>query len=127
VQRDLPKEAADFELISTDELIAIRALWRSERHDWEDSVPRIYESVFNKRWFQASDVRQDNADDAALTDEIAEKHSIPPLLLRKLIDAERKSQGLRRRSSIYKDLNSVFDRDWRDDRTISSDLAALGK
>lgn len=127
VQRDLPKEAADFELISIDELIAIRALWRSERHDWEDSIPRIYESVFNKRWFQTSDARQDNADDAAITDEIAEKHGIPPLLLRKLIDAERKSQGLRRRSSIYRDLNAIFDRDWRDDQMLSSDLAALGK
>jgi hypothetical protein len=32
----------DARLISTDELMEIRRLWRTEEQDWEDSVPAIY-------------------------------------------------------------------------------------
>jgi hypothetical protein len=45
--------------------------------------------------------------------------------MRKLIDTERRTFGLRRRSDIFKKLNDVLDRDWRDDETLQSDLAAL--
>jgi hypothetical protein len=48
------------------------------------------------------------------------------MLLRKLIDAERRAYGLRRRSDIYKQLNQILDHDWRDDETIRADLASLG-
>ncbi|MBD0319173.1 MAG: DNA phosphorothioation system sulfurtransferase DndC, partial [Gemmatimonadetes bacterium] len=33
-------------LISVDELMEIRRLWRTEREDWDDSVPAIYRKVF---------------------------------------------------------------------------------
>lgn len=124
-QRNLPKEAGDFELISETELLEIRRIWRNDRHDWEDSIPRIYESETGKKWFAISDATRDGEEDAEITDLVALESNIPPLLMRQLIDAEKRTYGLRRRSDIYKTLNQIFDRDWRDDRDIAADLASL--
>ena len=127
VQQNLPTDVAEsFELISDAELLAIRSLWLSQRHDWEDSLPTIYENVLGKRWVLTLDSRHDNADDARLTDEVASAYNVPPLLMRKLIDTERKSQGLRRRSKIFSELDAVLDRDWRDDEVLAADLANIG-
>jgi DNA sulfur modification protein DndC len=125
IQKDLPAEAAGFELISDAELLEIRRIWRFNRHDWEDSLPRIYEKCSQKRWFSVSEASTDAQQDADIVDRTASEFDIPELLMRKLIDTERRSFGLRRRSDIYKNLNSVLDRDWRNDETLLSDLAAL--
>ncbi len=106
-------------------MLAIRRIWRDERHDWEDSLPRIYEATLAKRWFTISDATRDTDEDIDLIDTAAKEHNVPTLLLRKLIDAERRAQGLRRRSDIYKQLNQILDQDWRDDATIATDLATL--
>lgn len=124
-QRQLPKEAGDFQLISNAELLEIRRIWRCDRHDWEDSLPRIYERASGNRWFAISDDFRDGDDDAEIVDRTARDCAIPPLLMRKLIDTERRAYGLRRRSQIYKQLNDVFDVDWRSDDAIRADLAAL--
>jgi DNA sulfur modification protein DndC len=124
-QRDLPPEADGFELISDNELLEIRRIWRSERHDWEDSLPRIYEDCTGKRWFSISEASSDAEEDAGIVDRTAIEFDVPELLMRKLIDAERRTFGLRRRSDIYKTLNNVLDRDWRDEDTLLADLAAM--
>jgi DNA sulfur modification protein DndC len=124
-QSALPPEAEGFELISEVELLEIRRIWRSERHDWEDSLPRIYEACAGLKWISVSEASQDAEEDARLVDQTAIEFGIPALLMRKLIDTERRTFGLRRRSDIFKKLNDVLDRDWRDDETLQSDLAAL--
>jgi len=124
-QRDLPPEAGDFELISDAELLEIRSIWRSDRHDWEDSLPRIYEASVGKRWFSLSDATTDAEQDAAIVDRTAVEKNIDPQLLRMLIDAERRTYGLRRRSDIMERLSRVLDRDWRSDEALNADLAAM--
>jgi DNA sulfur modification protein DndC len=124
-QRQLPAEAGDFELISKAELLEIRRIWRHDRHDWEDTLPRIYERVTGNRWFAISDNFRDDDGDAAIVDRVSMDYGVPQLLMRKLIDAERRAYGLRRRSQIYKQLNDVFDVDWRNDDAIRADLAEL--
>jgi DNA sulfur modification protein DndC len=125
-QKNLPPEADGFELISEAELLEIRRIWRNDRHDWEDSLPRIFEREMGRKWFAITDATRDGEEDAEITDNVALESGIPPLLLRKLIDAERRTYGLRRRSDIYKKLNQILDHDWRDDAAIQSDLAAMG-
>jgi DNA sulfur modification protein DndC len=124
-QQELPPEADGFELIGDVELLEIRRIWRSDRHDWEDSLPRIYESCSGKRWFSISEASSDAEEDAEIVDRTALEFDIPELLMRKLIDTERRTFGLRRRSDIYKNLNSVLDRDWRDENALRADLAAM--
>jgi DNA sulfur modification protein DndC len=125
VQSRLPKEANGFELIADDELLAIRRIWRHERNDWEDAVPRIFESASGKRWLSLSESSRGGADEATLVSDIAAQHGVPELLLKRLIDAERKSLGLKRRAGIYDQLNSILDEDWRTDVQVTTDIAAL--
>lgn len=40
-----PEEFSDLELISIEELKCIRRIWVNEKHEFDDSLPRIYESV----------------------------------------------------------------------------------
>lgn len=50
VQRMGPPEVQDLELISIEELEAIRQVWLDEKHEAEDRVPQIYEQVFGKSY-----------------------------------------------------------------------------
>lgn len=45
VAKKAPQEAGKFELITLEELEEIRRIWVHEKHEFEDSVPRIYEDV----------------------------------------------------------------------------------
>lgn len=48
VQRMAPPEVQDLELLSIEELEAIRQVWLDEKHEAEDRVPLIYEQVIGK-------------------------------------------------------------------------------
>ena len=48
VQQHGPEHVRDLELISLDELNEIRRLWVTEKHELEDSLPRIYETAVGK-------------------------------------------------------------------------------
>lgn len=124
-QAALPSEAGDFELISDAELLEIRRLWRSERHDWEDSLPRIYEACTGRRWFSISDASVDADEDREIIDRTALEFDVPHDLMRMLIDQERRTYGLRRRADIFKKLDDVLNRDWRTDAALSDDLASI--
>ncbi len=126
VKAKLPKEADGFELISDAELFSIRRIWREERHDWEDAVPRLYEAITGKRWLLLSDSSSNAPDESKLIDSVSHAHGVPPLLMRKLIDVERRSLGMKRRAGIYERLASVLDEDWRTDEQVTSDIAVLG-
>ncbi|HEX5275182.1 MAG TPA: DNA phosphorothioation system sulfurtransferase DndC [Candidatus Rubrimentiphilum sp.] len=126
IQTSLPPEAGDISLISDEELVTIRKFWREQRNDWEDSVPKIYERVTAKRWFSLTDTSSSSEDDAEVIRGACEKHGVPSLLLRRLLDAERRASGMRRRVGIYDRLSSILDEDWRSDEQVAHDIAVLG-
>ena len=45
--------------------------------------------------------------------QVAAEEDIPPKLLKKLLDTELQHHGMKRRSSIYGEIDSVFKEDWR--------------
>ncbi|WP_415888713.1 DNA phosphorothioation system sulfurtransferase DndC [Neptuniibacter sp. SY11_33] len=48
VQKMGPPEVQDLELLTIEELEAIRHVWLDEKHEAEDSLPKIYEQVIKK-------------------------------------------------------------------------------
>lgn len=50
VQRMGPEEVKNLELLPLEELEAIRKIWLEEKHEAEDSVPRIYEQVIKQAY-----------------------------------------------------------------------------
>jgi DNA sulfur modification protein DndC len=100
-------------LISSDELLEIRRLWRTEEQDWEDSVPRIYEEVTGQELQCVSDdVANFTIQDQALLFEAAQRHDVPGDLVAKLLDLERELHGMSRRAGIYSRVDSIFREDW---------------
>jgi len=106
-------------LISEDELLEIRRIWRTERQDWEDSAPRIFRQVngHDLDWPADDDVPFD-AEHKALLSSICREFDVPFDLIARMIEAERRSSGMARRAGIHKALAAELAREWRSDAEI---------
>jgi DNA sulfur modification protein DndC len=117
-------------LIHEDELHEIRRLWRTERGDWEDSVPRIVrETLGRKAGFVEPDwVSEDavafTAEDGELLESICSDNDVPLELVMKLIDIERASHGLKRRHAVHTRIEDAFKLEWRDFDTVVDERRA---
>lgn len=114
VARDAPIGEAPT-LIQEAELHEIRRLWRTERGDWADSVPRIVREVMGKEldWVE-EDAVSFSGDDGELLAEICGEHDVPTDLVLRLLDVERASHGLKRRHAVHTRIEEVFNLEWRD-------------
>jgi len=102
------------DLISEAELVRIRQLWITERQDWEDSLPSIYEHVMDQtlHW-PDEDVSKPGNIEAEVLGEVAGEYDVPENMMRKLIDSEWQHHGMRRRATIHKDIEGIMSEDWR--------------
>jgi DNA sulfur modification protein DndC len=110
IQRNInengPKEFRSLELITLPELREIRRIWLDEYHEFDDSLPAIYESVFGKTYrddyyiegafFGAAEWRLLKETCEAFCPE----EKLMPTLVASLIDHERKSSGLKGRTDV---------------------------
>jgi len=109
----------DLTLISEEELHEIRRIWRTERQDWQDSVPKIFKEI------NGYDLDWPEDDDGAFNDEnrtllanICAEYNVPFDLVAKMLEQERRHQGMARRAGIYKALESVLSEEWRTEEEI---------
>jgi DNA sulfur modification protein DndC len=110
-------------LINESELWAIRRIWRNERHDWSDSLPKIFEEETGEVLdLPDDDQAAPNADDEALLAELTAKHELPLGLVKRLIDTERDLQGLQRRSHIMDQLGTVLTQEWRSEADLIAEI-----
>src|SRR5690606_8395294 len=113
-QRRVQEHDPDYELVSEAELRSIRRLWRTERHDWGDSLPALHEEVTGLKWhWERDDIGAPGVLEAEELAQSAEEHDVPVDLMRQLVDAEWLHYGMRRRARIHKTIAGVFGRDWR--------------
>jgi len=110
-------------LISEDELHEIRRLWRNERQDWDDTVPKIAQEVSSKHitWLM-DDAPQFNLEDRNLLDDICLGTDVPPDLVAKLVDVEISYSGIARRSGIFEKLEKVIAEEWRTEQEITDNV-----
>lgn len=122
--RELAPKGQEVWLIHENELLEIRRIWRYERHDWQDSLPRIYEEETGELLDLADDDQAGlGADDEALLAELAAKHGLPLGLVKRLIDTERDLQGLKRRARIMDQLGAVLTQEWRSEADVVAEIA----
>jgi DNA sulfur modification protein DndC len=116
----------DIELITPAELEEIRKIWRTERQDWEDSVPQIYQEVIGEglNWI-TDDLGTFTASDKAILESLCNDAGIPVELVAKLLDTERQFYGMNRRASIYDRINAIFHEDWRSEETVIAELEMI--
>ncbi len=118
VAREAPAGDAPI-LIHEVELHEIRRLWRTERGDWPDSVPRIVRETLglDLDWV-SEDAVAFTADDGELLDTICEANDVPTGLVMKLLDIERAAHGLKRRHAVHTRIEDAFRFEWRELDTI---------
>lgn len=123
IQKQIRSEGPDpsAPLISEEELHEIRRIWRTERQDWEDSVPKIYREVTGEDldWVR-DDVTSFTVKDDAILQQVSTEREVPARLIAKLLDLERDMQGMGRRAGIYEKIDQVFREDWPDEEQIKA-------
>ncbi len=117
VRNDGPDRNAT--LIEEEELHEIRRLWRTERQDWEDAVPRIFRDVngYDLDWPVDDNGHFDDELKKLLTGVCAE-HETQFDLIAKLLEEERRANGMARRAGIQKAISSVLAQEWRSEDEI---------
>jgi len=107
------------ELITEPEIHEIRRLWRTERQDWGDSVPGIYQSATGRTldWLQ-DDIGAFTTQEYRVLNDLCSEFDVPTDLVARLMEQERQMQGMQRRAGIMSRIDSVLGEEWRDELTI---------
>lgn len=97
-----PPEFQQTDLISMEELHEIRRIWLYEKHEFDDSLPRIYEEVTGKAFpKQEADDNLLRLEDWEILREVCGEDDELFDLQVALLDIEREYRGMSRRAGIY--------------------------
>lgn len=118
IQKDInengPEEFTNLELICIPELQAIRRIWVNDKHEFDDTVPKIYEEVIGKKFVDPEWIHNDNfeSEEWKILKEICETSYADEELVFEmmytLIDIENKSTGLNQRKGILDAIDSTI-------------------
>jgi len=118
IQKDInengPEEFTNLELICIPELQAIRRIWVNDKHEFDDTVPKIYEEVIGKKFVDPEWIHNDNfeSEEWKTLKEICETSYADEELVFEmmytLIDIENKSTGLNQRKGILDAIDSTI-------------------
>lgn len=118
IQKDInengPEEFANLELICIPELQVIRRIWVNDKHEFDDTVPKIYEEVIGKKFVDPEWIHNDNfeSEEWKILKEICETSYADEELVFEmmytLIDLENRSTGLNQRKGILDAIDSTI-------------------
>jgi DNA sulfur modification protein DndC len=101
VRRDGPDDFRDLQLISPEELHEIRRIWLHEKHEFDDSLPRIYQETTGEPYpKQRDDGTALQADDWDLLREVCEGDKVLFDLQVAMIGVELRFRGMTRRVGV---------------------------
>lgn len=112
VRKTAPPDMRDITLITPEELSEIRRIWLEEKHEFDDSLPRIYEEVTGEPFKDlrpGADYSLLGTDEWSTLEEICEEDAMHLELMAKLLDTERQYYTKSSRSGIYGDLEKCFE------------------
>ena len=107
-----PESMRNITILSTEELSEIRRIWLEERHEFDDSLPRIYKEVTGEEFIDprpGSDYSLLGSDEWAVLEEICDGDGMHLELMAKLLDTERQYRKKTRRVGIYDALEKCFE------------------
>jgi DNA sulfur modification protein DndC len=125
VRRSAPPQVGAVELISLPELQEIRRLWVVEKHEFEDSLPRIFEETTGHP-FPGCAITHGlvfGSEEIDLLRDLCAGDELHFGLLRELLDVERKYRFHVRRSGLFGALEAALRRAFYDDEGDAVDRA----
>jgi DNA sulfur modification protein DndC len=112
IRQTAPENMRDITLLTIEELSEIRRIWLEERHEFDDSLPRIYEEVTGEVFKDprpGADQSILGSDEWEVLEEICEGDGMHLELMSRLLDTERQFKKKTRRVGIYDSLEKCFD------------------
>jgi DNA sulfur modification protein DndC len=112
IRKTAPLEMRDIILITPEELSEIRRIWLEEKHEFDDSLPRIYEAVTGQPFEDsrpAAERKLLGSDEWTVLEEICSEDKMHLELMAKLLDTERQYYIKPRRTGVYGDLDKCFE------------------
>ncbi|MBK4717538.1 DNA phosphorothioation system sulfurtransferase DndC [Azospirillum sp. YIM DDC1] len=106
-----PEDMKDVTLVSLEELEEIRRIWVTEKHEIEDSLPRIYAEECGEPYpgGRIDDAMALNAADVAVLERVCGDR-MHFQLVRELLSIERKHRTMVKRPGIYRELEEAIRR-----------------
>ncbi|MBW4591774.1 MAG: DNA phosphorothioation system sulfurtransferase DndC [Brasilonema angustatum HA4187-MV1] len=111
IRRTAPENMRDITLITTEELSEIRRIWLEDKHEFDDSLPRIYKEVTDEPFIDPRPGAGNSllgSDEWAVLEEICQEDVMHLELMAKLLDTERQYRKMSRRVGIYDALEKCF-------------------
>ncbi|NET56948.1 MAG: DNA phosphorothioation system sulfurtransferase DndC [Symploca sp. SIO2E6] len=111
IRRHGPEEMKNITLITEEELSEIRRIWLEDKHEFDDSLPRIYQQVTGepfKDYRPGADNRLLGSDEWQVLEEICGDDAMHLELMAKLLDTERQYRTMSRRIGINEALEKCF-------------------
>lgn len=121
IQKNGPDDFRNLELITIPELRAIRRIWVRDKHEFDDSVPRIYEEVIGRKfddpeWIGSEAFGKNEWDILCDTcRDLYSKEELMPELMSSLIDVEVQANGMAERKDILKKIDKCIREDFYSD------------
>ena len=120
-----PEIVREIELITVDELEAIRRIWVVEKHEIEDVLPRIYEKTTGHAY--PGRCLDDNStlgtDEMALLQDLCDGDRLHFQLVRELISLEKRHKSMLRRTGLFEAIEKAFLRSFYADEKDAVDRA----
>lgn len=112
IQETAPENMRDIILISPEELSEIRRIWLEDKHEFDDSLPRIYEEVTGEAFIDSRPGANSNllgSDEWGILEEVCTDDKMHLELMANLLDTERQYYTKSRRTGIYESLEKCFE------------------
>jgi DNA sulfur modification protein DndC len=110
IRQTAPADMQDITLITNEELGEIRRIWLEEKHEFDDSLPRIYEEVMGEP-FKDTRIQEKKLlgnDEWSILEEICSEDAMHLELMAKLLDTERQ-HATKSRRGVFENLEKCFD------------------
>lgn len=107
-----PENMRDITLISEEELSEIRRIWREDKHEFDDSLPRIYREATGQIFRDPRPGAEQSllgGDEWSVLADICDSDPMHLELMAKLLDTERQYAVMGRRAGIYETLEKCFE------------------
>ncbi len=112
IRRSGPEQVQDITLITPEELSEIRRIWLEDKHEFDDSLPRIYRLVTGEPFRDGRPGAENSllgSDEWSVLEEICNGDAMHLELMAKLLDTERQYRTMARRNGIYDALEKCFE------------------
>lgn len=118
IRKNGPPQVRDIELITLDELQEIRRIWVVDKHELEDSLPRIYREATGTAYPRRplDDNLVIGEAEMGVLDELCGDDRLHYELTRELLSITRQQRSTARRAGLYETLEKTFSRHFYDSK-----------